>query len=77
MPTTIANSLLARYKLQVQKQIKHVYHEVLAKHINDLTIDYIPHLIIILIPHGIPKKKTIQTVMILWKHPDNQIWMFG
>ncbi len=76
MPTTITNNLL-KYKVQVQKPIKHLHHELLVEHIKNLTIDYISHLIIILILHGIPKRKTIQSVMILCKCFNNQIQMFG
>ncbi len=77
MPTTIGNSLLAPYKLQVQEPIKHLHHELLAKQINNLTIDCILHLIIIPILHGIPKRKIIQIVMIMCKQPNNQLQMFG
>jgi hypothetical protein len=76
MLTTISNSLLP-YKLQVQKPIKHLHHELLVEHIKNLTIDCIAHLIIILIFHGIPKRKTIQSVMIVYKHPNNQIQVFN
>jgi hypothetical protein len=73
MPIAKANSLLP-YKLQMQEPVKHLHHELLAKHINNLTIECIPHLIIIPILHGIPKRKTIQTIMILCKHLDNQVF---
>jgi hypothetical protein len=58
MSTTITNSLLP-YKLQVQELVKHLHHELVAEHIKNLTIDCIPHFIIIPIFHGIPKRKTI------------------
>jgi hypothetical protein len=58
MPTTISNNLLP-YKLQVQKLVKHLHHELLVENIKNLTINCIPHLIIILILRGIPKRKTI------------------
>ncbi len=56
MPTAIANTLLP-YKVQIQKSIKHLHHELLVEHIKNLTIDYISHLIIIPILHGIPKNE--------------------
>jgi hypothetical protein len=58
MPIAKANSLLP-YKLQMQEPVKHLHHELIAKHIKNLTIDYIPHFIIIIILHGIPKRKII------------------
>jgi hypothetical protein len=76
MLIAIANSLLPS-KVQVQKPIKHLHHELLVEYIKTLTIEYIPHLIIIPIFNGIPKTKTIQSVMILCKRFNNQIQMFG